>query len=176
MYSFKSKIRYSETDSRGRLSLEALLDYFQDCSAFQSEALGVGFYPLQERGLAWVLSYWQIVVDRFPDFYEDVETGTYPYNFKGCFGQRNFFMKDKDGNFLAKELAPSNIQVNAIAPGMIDTAMNHVLSEEDISSIIEEIPADRMGTPEEVAHLVWQVVNSPSYMTGQIISLDGGWI
>lgn len=39
MYSFKSKIRYSETDSRGRLSLEALLDYFQDCSAFQSEAL-----------------------------------------------------------------------------------------------------------------------------------------
>ena len=96
MYSFKSKIRYSETDSRGRLSLEALLDYFQDCSAFQSEALGVGFYPLQERGLAWVLSYWQIVVDRFPDFYEDVETGTYPYNFKGCFGQRNFFMKDKD--------------------------------------------------------------------------------
>ena len=77
---------------------------------------------------------------------------------------------------LAKELAPSNIQVNAIAPGKIDTAMNHVLSEEDISSIIEEIPADRMGTPEEVAHLVWQVVNSPSYMTGQIISLDGGWI
>ena len=45
-----------------------------------------------------------------------------------------------------------------------------------VSSIIEEIPADRMGTPEEVAHLVWQVVNSPSYMTGQIISLDGGWI
>ncbi len=77
---------------------------------------------------------------------------------------------------LAKELAPSNIQVNAIAPGMIDTAMNHVLSAEDISSIIEEIPADRMGTPEEVALLVWQVVNSPSYMTGQIITLDGGWI
>lgn len=77
---------------------------------------------------------------------------------------------------LAKELAPSNIQVNAIAPGMIDTAMNHVLSPEDISSIIEEIPADRMGTPEEAALLVWQVVNSPSYMTGQIITMDGGWV
>lgn len=77
---------------------------------------------------------------------------------------------------LAKELAPSNIQVNAIAPGMIDTAMNRVLSAEDIASIIEEIPADRMGTPEEAALLVWQVVNSPSYMTGQIITLDGGWI
>ena len=76
---------------------------------------------------------------------------------------------------LAKELAPSNIQVNAIAPGMIDTEMNHVLSKEDIASIIEEIPADRMGTPEEVALLVWQVAQAPSYMTGQIIALDGGW-
>ena len=76
---------------------------------------------------------------------------------------------------LAKELAPSNIQVNAIAPGMIDTEMNHVLSKEDIASIIEEIPADRMGTPEEVALLVRQVAQAPSYMTGQIIALDGGW-
>ena len=76
---------------------------------------------------------------------------------------------------LAKELAPSNIQVNAIAPGMIDTEMNHVLSKEDIASIIEEIPADRMGTPEEVALLVWQVAQAPSYMTGQIIALAGGW-
>lgn len=77
---------------------------------------------------------------------------------------------------LAKELAPSNIQVNAIAPGMIDTAMNHCLSSEDIASIKEEIPADRLGTPEEVAALAWQVINAPTYMTGQIIALDGGWI
>lgn len=77
---------------------------------------------------------------------------------------------------LAKELAPSNIQVNAIAPGMIDTKMNHVLSKEEIASIVEEIPADRMGTPEEVALLALQIVRAPAYMTGQIISLDGGWI
>ncbi len=77
---------------------------------------------------------------------------------------------------LAKELAPSNIQVNAIAPGMIDTAMNACLTAEDIASIKEEIPADRIGTCDEVAELCLQVINSPSYMTGQIISLDGGWI
>ena len=102
MYSFKSKIRYSETDSCGKLTLESLLDYFQDCSAFQSESLGVGYEYMRERKLVWVLSYWQIVVDRFPDFCEDVEIGTFPYGFKGCLGQRNFFMKDREGRFLAK--------------------------------------------------------------------------
>lgn len=77
---------------------------------------------------------------------------------------------------LAKELAPSNIQVNAIAPGLIDTAMNRSLAPEDIDALKAEIPADRLGTPEEAAALIWQVVNAPSYMTGQIISIDGGWI
>ena len=77
---------------------------------------------------------------------------------------------------LAKELAPSNIQVNAIAPGMIDTAMNACLSKEDKEAIIEEIPADRMGEASEVALLCMKIIESPSYMTGQIIAMDGGWI
>ena len=77
---------------------------------------------------------------------------------------------------LAKELAPSNIQVNAIAPGVIDTAMNHCLSTEDLDTLKNEIPADRLGTPEEVADLAWQLVNAPAYLTGQIITIDGGWL
>lgn len=77
---------------------------------------------------------------------------------------------------LAKELAPSNIQVNALAPGLIDTAMNKNLSTEDIDALKAEIPADRLGTPEEVARLAWQVVNAPTYMTGQVIGIDGGWV
>ena len=76
---------------------------------------------------------------------------------------------------LAKELAPSNIQVNALAPGLIDTAMNSHLTKEDINALKAEIPADRIGTPEEIAALAWQVVSAPTYMTGQIISIDGGW-
>lgn len=77
---------------------------------------------------------------------------------------------------LAKELAPSNIQVNAIACGMIDTEMNHCFSPEDIQEIIEEIPADRIGTPQEVAQLAVQICTDHTYLTGQIITLDGGWI
>ncbi|MBO5164971.1 MAG: SDR family NAD(P)-dependent oxidoreductase [Lachnospiraceae bacterium] len=77
---------------------------------------------------------------------------------------------------LAKELAPSNIQVNALAPGLIDTAMNACLSEEDMDALKAEIPADRLGSPKEVADLAWQVVHAPAYMTGQIIAIDGGWL
>ncbi len=77
---------------------------------------------------------------------------------------------------LAKELAPSNIQVNAIACGAIETSMNAQLSAEEKSAFEEEIPAGRFGTPQEVADMVWNLVNSPSYLTGQIIGLDGGYI
>lgn len=76
---------------------------------------------------------------------------------------------------LAKELAPSNIQVNAIACGCIDTAMNQCFSPEERQALEEEIPAGRFGTPEEVASLTYTLASDCNYMTGQIISLDGGW-
>ena len=76
---------------------------------------------------------------------------------------------------LAKELAPSHIRVNAIACGVIDTDMNHCLSPEDLDALRQEIPADRLGTPQEVAQLALQLVQTPGYLTGQIITLDGGW-
>ena len=77
---------------------------------------------------------------------------------------------------LAKELAPSNIQVNAIACGCIDTSMNQQLDAEEKASLEEEIPAGRFGSPQEVANFVMHLVNSPAYLTGQIIGLDGGYI
>lgn len=77
---------------------------------------------------------------------------------------------------LAKELAPSNIQVNAIACGVIDTDMNRCFNQEDRDALKDEIPADRFGLPEEAADMVYQLIEAPSYLTGQIIALDGGWI
>lgn len=77
---------------------------------------------------------------------------------------------------LAKELAPSNIQVNALACGVIDTAMNDLLCEEDKLALTEDIPAGRFASPDEVAELIWQTANAPAYMTGQIIGIDGGYI
>ena len=77
---------------------------------------------------------------------------------------------------LAKELAPSNIQVNAIACGAIDTEMNAWMDEDEKNALLEEIPAGRMGQPEEAADLIMQLCSSSSYLTGQVIALDGGWI
>ncbi|MBE5959754.1 MAG: SDR family NAD(P)-dependent oxidoreductase [Lachnospiraceae bacterium] len=76
---------------------------------------------------------------------------------------------------LAKELAPSNIQVNAISCGIIDTDMNSHLSAEDLSAICEEIPAGRIGSPQDIARAVFALAESGSYLTGQIITVDGGW-
>lgn len=102
MYTFESRIRYSETDSEGRLTLGALLNYFQDCSTFHSEDLGLGLAYLKERHMVWVLSSWQIVVERYPDLCERVETGTFPYEFKSFLGSRNFFLRTSEGEVLAK--------------------------------------------------------------------------
>lgn len=77
---------------------------------------------------------------------------------------------------LAKELAPGNIQVNAIACGVIDTEMNRQLSPEERKSLEDEIPAGRYGTPEEIARITWDIAHAPAYMTGQIIGVDGGYL
>lgn len=76
---------------------------------------------------------------------------------------------------LAKELAPSGIAVNALAPGMVDTAMNSMFSDEEKQAIIDGIPACRMTTPSEIAEMVSLLLKAPAYLTGQIIGFDGGW-
>lgn len=77
---------------------------------------------------------------------------------------------------LAKELAPSNIQVNAAAFGAINTDMLHCYTPEDIRLLTEEIPADRLGTPEEAAQVICFLAHAPAYLTGQIITMDGGFL
>lgn len=97
MYKFESKVRYSELDENGLLAVPHIVDYFQDCSNFQSDELGVGRMYLEERHLAWVLSFWQIVIHRRPKSGERIAVGTFPYEFKGIMGMRNFLMEDSNG-------------------------------------------------------------------------------
>lgn len=75
---------------------------------------------------------------------------------------------------LAKELGPSNIKVNSIAPGIIDTDMNKFLSNEEKNQIINEIPLEKIGSPNDIADCVLFLANS-DYITGQIIQINGGW-
>lgn len=77
---------------------------------------------------------------------------------------------------LAKELAPSNIRVNALACGVVDTAMNSCFSQEEIKALEEDIPIGRIATPSEIADMVITLYNSPKYLTGEIIKIDGGYM
>lgn len=101
MYTFDSRIRYSEIDHHQTITLPGIINYFQDCSTFQSESIGYGVERLKSEGRAWILSYWQIVVERYPKLGEKVQVSTWPTNFKGFLGERNFQMVDEEGRRLA---------------------------------------------------------------------------
>lgn len=100
-YSFDSRVRFSETGEDKKLTLNSIINYFQDCSTFHSETIGVGMDFLAERKQAWVLSAWQIVVKRYPSLCENIKITTWPYDFRRFFGDRNFIMEDEQGNRLA---------------------------------------------------------------------------
>lgn len=102
MYRFQSRIRYSEVDSAGKLTMASLINYFQDCSTFQSEDLGVGVEYLRNTKQIWVLCSWQIIVERYPVLGENVAVGTNPYELRGFLAQRNFAMTDARGNYIAR--------------------------------------------------------------------------
>ena len=78
---------------------------------------------------------------------------------------------------LAKELAPSGITVNSIAPGLIETTMNSNISVEDLDAFVEEIPLGRMGNPDEIAAAaLYLSSNAADYITGQVLSINGGYV
>ena len=101
MYSFNSRVRYSEVGEDKKLTLNGVINYFQDCSTFQSEMLNNGVERLEQLHRVWVLSSWQIVIDRYPKLCEEIEIGTWPYYFKNFAGYRNFVMRDKEGKLIA---------------------------------------------------------------------------
>lgn len=101
MYTIKERVRYSEIDHTGSITLPGIINYFQDCSTFQSEDIGLGAENLKARKKAWILSYWQVIVDRYPGLGEAITVGTFATRFKGLFGDRNFVMYDEAGERIA---------------------------------------------------------------------------
>ena len=98
VYQFDSRVRYSEADVKQNLTLNGVINYFQDCSTFQSEELGLGIEYLKESHRAWMLSAWQIMIERFPKFGERITVQTWACGFKAFYGDRNFTLLDEKGN------------------------------------------------------------------------------
>lgn len=100
-YTFSGRVRFSEINHTKKITLPSIINYFQDCSTFQSEILGLGVDYLKKHKRAWVLSAWQVEIVRYPEIAEEISVHTWASGFKGMFGDRNFCMKDKAGNMAA---------------------------------------------------------------------------
>lgn len=100
-YQTEGRVRFSEIDHRQKITLPGIINYFQDCSIFQSEKLGYGLKYLKEQKKAWMLSAWQIVIARYPRLGERIVVSTWASGFRGICGDRNFCMRDGEGNVAA---------------------------------------------------------------------------
>ena len=101
MYTWDSRVRFSEIGEDKKLTLDGILNYFQDSSTFHSEDIGNGMEVVEGLKRVWVLSSWQIVVNEYPKIGEHIKLGTWPYDFNRFFGGRNFIMYGEDGRVLA---------------------------------------------------------------------------
>ncbi|HHV09789.1 MAG TPA: acyl-[acyl-carrier-protein] thioesterase [Clostridiales bacterium] len=102
MYSFNSRVRYSELNHRkGLLDCSSIINYFQDCSTFQSEDLNQGLAYLQAANRVWLLNSWQLNILKPARLGDNILIGTWAYDFKGFYGYRNFIMKNDLDEVLA---------------------------------------------------------------------------
>ncbi len=97
MYTYDTRVGFSQVDTQRLLKMESLTALFQDVTCFQGEEIGVGFDYLEPKKQAWILNSWQIEVKRFPKFNEKITVGTFPTSFKSFIGTRNFVVKDESG-------------------------------------------------------------------------------
>ncbi len=102
MYTFHSRVRYSELNhQKGILYPSGIINYFQDCSTFQSEDMNRGLAYLSAKQRVWLLNSWQLKLMKPAYLGDEIIIGTWPYDFKGFYGYRNFIMKDKTDDVLA---------------------------------------------------------------------------
>lgn len=101
MYEQDWKVRFSECDSERRLTYDGIVNYFQDCSNLESESNRAGIHSLNEKNRAWILDFWQIVINERPMSFEEIKIATWPNGFRGFFGTRNFLMRTKNDDVLA---------------------------------------------------------------------------
>jgi len=102
MYSFSSRVRYSELNhQKGILDSSSIINYFQDCSTFQSEDINRGLSYLQSKNRVWLLNSWQLQMIHCACLGDHITLSTWAYDFKGFYGYRNFMMRDENQEVLA---------------------------------------------------------------------------
>ena len=100
-YTIEGRIRYSEIDHHGTVTLPGIINYFRTAVRSSRKTSARGGLSLLKKKRAWILSYWQVIVDRYPKMGEKITVGTFSSGFQGLFGKRNFVMKDERGQQVA---------------------------------------------------------------------------
>lgn len=149
VYEYDSRVRLTEVDQNRKMTLNAVLNAFQDCSTFHSEDLGVGMEFLNERGRMWVLSSWKIVVYRYPELAEQIRVGTWPYSFGKMTGQRNFRILDGEGKLAAcADTLWVLMDTKRMRPTRVDEEIRSAYTLEPAFDM--EYETDRIQIPEEL--------------------------
>ena len=99
-YTINKRVGFSEVGPDKKLKLTSIVNYFQDCSTFQSEDIGLGMDSLKERGRVWVLNAWQIEIKRYAEMGEQVAVTTWANGFESLYGTRNFLIEDVQGDVI----------------------------------------------------------------------------
>ncbi|MBR0398194.1 MAG: acyl-[Eubacterium sp.] len=100
-YTFESRVRFSEVDDRGYLSLPSLINYLMDCATFHGEEVGVGLDWIAEHKMTWVLASFRMKILRYPKFNTNIRVSTWATAFRGFLGYRDFLVETADGELLA---------------------------------------------------------------------------
>ena len=149
MYSFKSRVRFSETDLKGVITFGNIVNYMQDCSTFHSEGLGVGIEALKKYNKTWMISSWYIEILRYPIFGEEIEIITSPYSFNKVFGNRNFIIKDSKGKILVKAdskwVLVDSIKQKILKIGSEDTKLYKISEKIEMNQISKKISEPLYG-------------------------------
>lgn len=174
MYEMTVRVRFSDIGRNGKLRLYELPKLFQDCSIEHSEAVGVGIPYLSPRHLAWLLTSWQIEIERLPEYDERLTVQTWPYEFKSAFGYRNYRMLDEGNHVIAngqalwlhtdiEEMKPARVsEEEAMSYGMEPKLDMEYLSRK-IALPNEMEAADRLTVTAHYADM-YQHLNNAMYV------------
>lgn len=178
MFTFKSTVRYSETDHEGKLGLPGIINYFQDCSELHSESLHNGEKELTAAGHCWVMSAWQIIINRYPARSEEIVVGTAPTKFKVIEGYRNFIIQDTKGNdlviansiwtFLDLETGrPMRITEDQYEAYQLEPAieMDYAPRKIDVRDVTEQFEVVRTLSVQPSQLDIYQHMNNGQYVT-----------
>lgn len=165
MYTHERRVTYSEVSMNGYADAAQIADYFQDCSCFQSDNLGVGIEHLEKEHLSWLLASWQIVIERYPVYGETIYVSTWPYGFDSAFGYRNFMIQDGKG----QRLAVANSQWI-----LVNTLTGHPtkITEAVICQYPIETKADMMYAPRKIPFRDIQEAKGCLYVPGAVIDTN----